>query len=533
MHRERQAKGFWIVNNVELSTVSIFAIIFSMVSLQLLDYVRQHLTAGVSKEDIAKSLIASGWQVGDINEAFASIANPSFVPQPAQSAQPVIVTTQSGNVALIPVGQLFADSWDLYKQRLLVLLTLFAIPYVFLLIGQLLSAAGNTILGSILMLICILFLIPTVAAVVFSISKGTGVFDSFRQGIRLFFPLLWVGILLEFVAMGGVIMFIIPALMMMIWFSLSIFTLVIENKRGLNALLQSHEYVRGYWWAIFGRLLLVYAIIFVPIFVLQLLVSLALGKTAGTIAYFLLTILLTPFSLAYCYKIYKSLTTLKPTLATTTPTSGRGFLIASGILGLLIPIIGIVAAIVLVALNRAQTLGNEALVKSELSATTTGISATLATTPYINTTAGYRITPPAGWQAQNTISNGKDNETFTEPAPNPSQANIAIVAAQNTNTTVNTRAGLDTAVQKIIAVYQIALPDFKLLSNTDSSVGSAPASLFLFTSKNSNGVPIESLVFLTVGGGHLYEAAAQATTGDWSTYEGLFRSVIASFSFTP
>ena len=44
-----------------------------MINQQLLDYVRQQLAAGVSKEEISKSLIAAGWQASDVNEALNQI----------------------------------------------------------------------------------------------------------------------------------------------------------------------------------------------------------------------------------------------------------------------------------------------------------------------------------------------------------------------------------------------------------------------------------------------------------------------------
>ncbi len=44
-----------------------------MINQQLLDYVRQQLAAGVSKEEISKSLIAAGWQASDVNEVLNQI----------------------------------------------------------------------------------------------------------------------------------------------------------------------------------------------------------------------------------------------------------------------------------------------------------------------------------------------------------------------------------------------------------------------------------------------------------------------------
>lgn len=48
-----------------------------MINQQLLEYISQQLSAGVSKEEISKALVSSGWQIGDINEAFTVISSPA------------------------------------------------------------------------------------------------------------------------------------------------------------------------------------------------------------------------------------------------------------------------------------------------------------------------------------------------------------------------------------------------------------------------------------------------------------------------
>src|SRR5579859_1347074 len=45
-----------------------------MIEPQLLDYIRQQTAAGIPKENIAKTLVANGWQVDVINEAFAALS---------------------------------------------------------------------------------------------------------------------------------------------------------------------------------------------------------------------------------------------------------------------------------------------------------------------------------------------------------------------------------------------------------------------------------------------------------------------------
>jgi hypothetical protein len=50
-----------------------------MINQQLIDYIRQQLTAGVTREIIKTALISQGWSEQDINEGFTTIEKPTTV----------------------------------------------------------------------------------------------------------------------------------------------------------------------------------------------------------------------------------------------------------------------------------------------------------------------------------------------------------------------------------------------------------------------------------------------------------------------
>lgn len=67
-----------------------------MINQQLLDYIRQQLAGGVSKEDTVKALLSNGWAVQDINSSFAIIEKAipaTMVPAPVSYA-PAPAATQ-------------------------------------------------------------------------------------------------------------------------------------------------------------------------------------------------------------------------------------------------------------------------------------------------------------------------------------------------------------------------------------------------------------------------------------------------------
>ena len=66
-----------------------------MLTREVLEYIRQQLKAGVVKDEIEKSLIAVGWSMQDMHDAFFSIEQSSPTPPPAQPAAPPFVVTQA------------------------------------------------------------------------------------------------------------------------------------------------------------------------------------------------------------------------------------------------------------------------------------------------------------------------------------------------------------------------------------------------------------------------------------------------------
>ena len=85
-----------------------------MVSSQLLDYVRQQLAAGIPKEELSKSLITSGWQVSDINEAFASISPSPSTQMPVQNSVQHTVSSHKGMMAVVIVLLLLVGAGGVY-----------------------------------------------------------------------------------------------------------------------------------------------------------------------------------------------------------------------------------------------------------------------------------------------------------------------------------------------------------------------------------------------------------------------------------
>lgn len=79
-----------------------------------------------------------------------------------------------------------------------------------------------------------------------ALLKGTGIYLSY----------LYVSFLSGLAILGGLILFIIPGIIFAVWFTFSTYLVISDSIKGKQALAKSKALVKDYWWAVFGRLVL-------------------------------------------------------------------------------------------------------------------------------------------------------------------------------------------------------------------------------------------------------------------------------------
>ncbi len=351
-----------------------------MVNQQLLDYIKQQLQQGISKEQIKSSLMVNSWQAQDIDEAFAFIQNPAshsqLVPPPAQTA-----SSLPGSMAI------FSQAWTIYKQRLGTFLGVMVIPMLimiavfdifvgggFLGINLLSSKFAADGIGLFILLTILFFVIIFISqnwgqtALLYAIKDSQekiGVMESYRRGWHKIFSYWWVSLLVGFITLSGFLLLIVPGIIFTIWFSLAVFILVAEDLKGMNALLKSKEYVKGKWGGVFWRFFFIVgisSIIFlVPILIFSLL-NIPLGVE---ISQFVIGLFLTPLIMTYGFLVYSNLRAVKGEIAFA-PTSGKkATFIIIGILGILI-IPAILFSTVFLSLDSAKEKARDARRQSDI-----------------------------------------------------------------------------------------------------------------------------------------------------------------------
>ena len=234
------------------------------------------------------------------------------------------------------LGELFGDTWDLFKARFLTLLCLYLLSIVFMAVAtgvfagagyflsSILPAAKNAVIGAgifIGVLAGSIAMFWGIAAFTFAaVDETLGVRDALNNGWRRVRSYMWVSFLFTFIVGGGFLLFFVPGLIFLVWFLFSQFVLVAEDEKGMAAILKSKEYVRGNWFGVFIRLLLLWLISGVLGFI----------PVVGPI----LSLLLVPFMMIFVKLIYDDLRESKGKIAIHPPSVGaRVKWIGAGALG--------------------------------------------------------------------------------------------------------------------------------------------------------------------------------------------------------
>lgn len=246
---------------------------------------------------------------------------------------------------MLSVSQLFSLAKQGYAANFKRLLLLALIPYGLVLLtvlvmfleniglGILAEGPVRTIFSGLTILLSIatyifLFIMSNLAAIamMMMIKEGSSTM-SIRQALAKarfwFWSYVWVSVLTAILLLLWSFLFIIPAIIMAGYYSMAIWILLEGQYRGYGAIKQSKILVRGYWWAIFWRqlVLVVLALVF---FLALAFISWSVygpasvvgdqegqGSELFNVFINIISALVMPFYMIYFYNIYKSLVEIK------------------------------------------------------------------------------------------------------------------------------------------------------------------------------------------------------------------------------
>jgi hypothetical protein len=189
---------------------------------------------------------------------------------------------QPGQAALprpMGIGEILSTAFQLYRRHWRTLLAIAAVVVVPLtllqyLLGDLVRAQGETtrngvvvetatwsvgIAGLLAALAGILMYLVLTGAITRAVAaevagKDPSLEQSYRFGFHRLGSVLLVSVLVGLATIAGFILFIIPGIYIGIRLAVSVEALVVEGRRGTQAMGRSWELVGGHWWHAFGAL---------------------------------------------------------------------------------------------------------------------------------------------------------------------------------------------------------------------------------------------------------------------------------------
>jgi len=197
---------------------------------------------------------------------------------------------------LIKARDLIRESWTLYKNNFLFFTKIAAwllIPAAILTVLPAIDTGGKffgliNIFSSLVYLFTIFFLASLISiALVLAINgllkkEKVDMKAIYSASYSKIISYIWISVLVTVAILGGTILLIIPGIIFSIWFSFSLYILILSGSKGTQTLSESRELVKGYFWPALWRWVapyFVFGLLLTIIFVIPVyLIGLAIGN---------------------------------------------------------------------------------------------------------------------------------------------------------------------------------------------------------------------------------------------------------------
>jgi len=214
-----------------------------------------------------------------------------------------------------PLSGVISEAWALYRRYAShFILISFAIYLVISIVSALLSwglGTFGTLLGTILSVFGMFLLQAALVKAVQDVRDGRVDLD-LRRTVEAATPYIGtvaIASILASIGIGiGLVLIIVPGLILLTFWSLIVPEIVIGGSGAIDSFSRSWRTVRGYAWNVFGTYILVWLILIVGEFVIELILSAFPGGWSSFIAELVAGSLVAPFIATVVTTIYYRLT---------------------------------------------------------------------------------------------------------------------------------------------------------------------------------------------------------------------------------
>lgn len=258
----------------------------------LITYIQTERARGVLDTDIKTELLTKGWNEAMVAEGLngSSGLNTAVLP-------PVM------ELVSLSLGELWKNIWKSFLIMLLPFASTFVLGFmggVGMMIAN--SKIGMVGAGLLAVSVFLLMVLATLISTVMLIKQVEGNWlltygQSFNESLRYILPLFIVVLLSTLTILGGIMLFVIPGIIATLWLSFAQILTIVENKRGMSALVSSKELVRGK----LGTILTYFAVVFLLVLFVSFIAGLL--PVIGVFVSFFTT----PFMLIFTIRFYHAL----------------------------------------------------------------------------------------------------------------------------------------------------------------------------------------------------------------------------------
>lgn len=158
------------------------------------------------------------------------------------------------------------------------------ITFVFVLLTKNILALSSTIslLGTLANIVITLWTLIRLMRWTLAKDQGKDLLPAENQlAWQLFFPFLWLCILISLAILGGLVIFFLPGIWLSILFTFSYYIFLERNIRGTQAMAASAALIKDRWWGTFFRLLVAGFLFLILYSTFIMILGVVVGAIAG------------------------------------------------------------------------------------------------------------------------------------------------------------------------------------------------------------------------------------------------------------
>ena len=194
-------------------------------------------------------------------------------------------------------------------------------------------------------------------------NENPGVKETFLKAKKFAWKFFVVKLTVSVFIFLWMLLFLIPGLIMGLFYSLAVWAFFYEGFTGGQALKRSKELIKNYWWAVFGRFASIFVILMAAAVVPPMLIDSYVFANLWGMLVQIASFIMAPFFMIYSQLIFKDLKNIKGE-SKITKKEGGGIVIVIAFLFIIVAVVGLLSTLAVVSLNTARMKARDASVMS-------------------------------------------------------------------------------------------------------------------------------------------------------------------------